>query len=196
MDDQPDRDLVSIIDVAQRLGVFKQTVFKAIKRLGITASKVRDSSRRNQLSSFITTEEEQRVVTELANADSEAESAVLIDSRFDDQGFFYIIQLEPKHDPGRLKLGFSISIAERLRAHRCSAPFAAVVKSWPARRVWERAAIDCVSAGSEQLHTEVFRLAQIETAVERAERFFALMPTVGDSEDAPLEPDPSGGVVT
>ncbi len=68
MDDQPDRDLVSIIDVAQRLGVFKQTVFKAIKRLGITASKVRDSSRRNQLSSFITTEEEQRVVTELANA--------------------------------------------------------------------------------------------------------------------------------
>ena len=68
MDDLPDRDLVSIIDVAQRLGVFKQTVFKAIKRLGITASKVRDSSRRNQLSSFITTEEEQRVVTELANA--------------------------------------------------------------------------------------------------------------------------------
>lgn len=174
---------VSIIDIAERLGVFKQTVFKAAKRLGITPSKVRDSSRRNQLSSFITVDEEKRVLAELATAGAEVETRERLDLRSDDLGFFYIIQLEPEHDPGRIKLGFSISVAERLRAHRCSAPFATVVKSWPARRTWERAAIDCVSDGGEQLHTEVFRVDRIDTAVERGEGFFALMPMLGDSDD-------------
>jgi hypothetical protein len=91
---------------------------------------------------------------------------------------FYLIQLEPDFDPGRFKIGFAASLPERLRHLRCSAPFAAVLKTWPCRRLWEKTAIDCVSAGCERLHTEVFRTASLDEVVGRCDGFFAIMPPV------------------
>jgi hypothetical protein len=95
-----------------------------------------------------------------------------------EEGVFYVVQLEPELDPGRFKVGFAASMPERLRQLRCSAPFARVVRSWPCRRLWERTAIDCASAGCERLHTEVFRAASLDPIVARCERFFAVMPPV------------------
>lgn len=45
-------------------------------------------------------------------------------SAANDVGFFYLIQLEPEHDSGRFKLGFTMDLDGRLQKHRCSAPFA------------------------------------------------------------------------
>jgi hypothetical protein len=84
--------------------------------------------------------------------------------------------LEPDHDPGRFKVGIADNFPERLRQHRCSAPLLKVVKTWPCKRLWEKTAIDCVTEGCEKLHTEVFRTQSIELVVERANRFFELMP--------------------
>jgi len=176
-----EKNLISVIDLAGQLGVYKQTVFKAIKRLGIKTLKRQQPSRRNQRVSFVTIDDQRRLIEVIGSADSQADSSAAF-SGSDDLGFFYIIQLEPEHDPGRLKLGFSISVTERLRQHRCSAPFATVIKTWPCRRTWERAAIDCVSANSERLHTEVFRLANIDLAADRAEKFFAIMPIIHDTD--------------
>lgn len=96
---------------------------------------------------------------------------------------FYLVQLEPEHDPGRIKVGFTTDIDGRLRKHRCSAPFAQCLKTWPCQRIWERTVIDCVTTGLEKLHTEVFRTQSIESVIAKAEQFFAIMPRVTCSID-------------
>ena len=95
-----------------------------------------------------------------------------------DRGVFYLIQLEQEHDPGRFKVGFASNMMERLRTHRCSAPFATVVETWPCHTLWERTAIVCVTQNCQQIHTEVFRAADIAQVKELCDRFFELMPLI------------------
>ncbi len=170
---------IALPDLADELQCHKQTLFKIAKRLGITFIKRRDPDRRNQLVATVTNEDALRIRAELLlrtrigdvqNGDGELLVA--------DTGVFYLIQLEPSHDPGRIKLGFTTDIDGRLRKHRCSAPFAQSLKTWPCRRHWERAAIDCVTFGLEQLHTEIFRAGSIEEVATRGDSFFAIMPIV------------------
>ena len=113
----------------------------------------------------------------------------------DDVGFFYVIQLEPAHDPGRFKVGFTMDLEGRLQKHRCSVPFATYLNTWPCKRVWERAAIDCVTEACERLHTEVYRTNSLEQLRIRAEEFFSLMPKLHDDvadEQAPETADDAG----
>jgi hypothetical protein len=42
--------------------------------------------------------------------------------------------------------------------------------------LWERTAIDSVTEGCKQLHTEVLRTQSIEPVLQRCEQFFSLMP--------------------
>ena len=65
----------------------------------------------------------------------------------DDVGFFYLIQLKPEHDSGSFKVGFMTDPHGRLQKRHCSTPYAHYVASWSCRRVWERAAIDCITTG-------------------------------------------------
>jgi hypothetical protein len=87
-----------------------------------------------------------------------------------------------------LKVGFTMDLDGRLQKHRCAAPFAQYLKSWPCKRVWARAAIDCVTNGCERLHTEVFRAASLEQMATRAQTFFSIMPRLeldaGDEQDS------------
>ena len=101
-----------------------------------------------------------------------------------DIGVFYLLCLEPEHDPHRFKVGFASNLNERLRHHRCAAPYTQVVKTWPCRRLWEKTAIECVTNGCERLHTEVFRAASLKSVEEKCNNFFALMPNLvgGQSE--------------
>lgn len=190
---------VAIVDLADELQVRKQWLFKIAKRLGVQASSRRELDRGNQM------------VATVAPTDAEAIRQVVMASRRSaqctvssmngttpievlggEEGFLYLVQLEPEQDRGRFKVGFTTDLDGRLRKHRCSAPFALYVKSWPCRRTWERAVIDCMTTGLEQLHTEVFRTASLEETVSRGDRFFSLMPPVSgvpdaDDEDATSE---------
>lgn len=177
-------NLISVIDVANHHGKHKQTVFKVLSRLGIETSKRRNSSNRNQLVSYITQEEFRLVGAELSIAVKRQQPGGEEDDFVSAEvGFFYLVQLEPTLDACRFKVGFATNMPERLRALRCSAPYASVVKKWPCRRLWERTAIDCVTTGCEQLHTEVFRGTLLNEVVDRCEQFFSLMPTVADSSN-------------
>jgi hypothetical protein len=98
------------------------------------------------------------------------------DAAIAEQGVFYLLQLEPDHDPGRFKVGFATSLPERLRTLKCSAPFIAVLATWPCKNLWEKTAIDCVTQGCERLYTEVFRTDSIDVVRQKCERFFELMP--------------------
>jgi len=174
-------DLIAVRDVAAQHGKRKQTVFKILKRLGIETTKQRSAAGGNQVVAYITQDEFRLVRDELVSIVSENESedgeGDVTDAGAED-GVFYLIQLEPVLDPTRFKVGFAASLSERLRHLRCSAPFAVVIRSWPCRRLWEKTAIDCVAAGCERLHTEVFRVASLDEVVVKCEQFFAVMPVV------------------
>lgn len=174
-------DLISVIDVARQTGRRKASIFKVLKRLSIEPTKMRSSASRGQLISYITIEEFRQVLSEMESpenldieADEENESVPEI--LLTEQGFFYLLMLEPDHDPGRFKVGFTVNLSERLRALRCSAPFVKAIHTWPCKRLWEKTAIECVTEGCSRLHTEVFRAQSLESIKEKCEKFFELMP--------------------
>lgn len=170
---------ISLSELADELQCHKQTLFKLVKRLGIIPTKHRDPDRGNQLVSVITAEEALSVRREiLSRGNSATEAGVDEEISVAETGRFYLIQLEPEHDPGRIKLGFTTDTDERLRKHRCAAPFAKYVRTWPCKPLWERTAMDCITDGLERLHTEVFRAPDLELVLHRASSFFALMPAV------------------
>lgn len=173
-------ELISVIDIARQIGKPKQGIFKKLKSLGIETQKLRGSNSRGQLISYITKEE-----FKILRQEINISSASVLDganSSEIDSGVFYLIQLEPEHDPGRFKVGFTSNMAERLRSHRCSAPFSTVLKTWACRSLWEKTAIDCVSANCERLHTEVFRAESIDEVIAKCDRFFELMPSLQSEE--------------
>jgi hypothetical protein len=175
-------ELISIHDVARQHGKRKQSVFKILRRLQITPTKQRSAAGRNQLVSYVTKDEHQRISRELVplGIAADGEDGVAEALLPTEAGVFYLIQLEPELDPARFKLGFATTLAERLRHLRCSAPFAIVLKSWPCRLLWEKTAIESIAAGCEQLHTEVFRAVSMEEVIARCDRFFAMMPSLKD----------------
>ncbi|OPY80312.1 MAG: hypothetical protein A4E70_01797 [Syntrophus sp. PtaU1.Bin005] len=170
---------ISVIDAANKLGMRKQSLFKIIKRLGVNTSKERNSSHKGQAITYITEADFDLIASQIhtqGKKDSEEPST----SSQIDRGVFYLIELEPAHDPGRFKVGFASNMPERLRQHRCSAPFAIVIATWPCHILWEKTAIACVTQKCEKLHTEVFRAKDIAGVKEKCDQFFSLMPALNE----------------
>lgn len=163
--------LVSIREIADDYGKRPQSIHKIVNRLGINVVKVKSDKSRGQVASHITTDDYEDLKGHLKGSDSLGANTLT-----DDSSVFYIIQLEPKLDPGRVKVGFTTDISERIKSHRTSAPFSKIVRTWPCKLLWERTAIECVTHNCEQLHTEIFRTADINELINRAESFFELMP--------------------
>jgi len=174
---------ISVIDLASQHGMRKQTIFKILKRLGIeTRKRLGDSNtNRGQAIAYITNEEARRLADEIqsgraSKGSTHEDYASTSEAILAEQGVFYLLQLEPDHDPERFKVGFATSLPERLRSLRCSAPFTKVLATWPCKRLWEKTAIECVTEGCQRLHTEVFRTQSINAVRAKCERFFELMP--------------------
>ncbi|QDT35737.1 hypothetical protein Pan189_00900 [Stratiformator vulcanicus] len=186
-------DQISVIDAAHAVGYGKQAVFKILRRLGIETFKEQSANHNGQAIAYISMDDFQTLQTDVASRQTAGADESDDDGTTPgiDYGVFYLIQLEPEHDPGRFKVGFATNINDRLRSHKCSAPFATVLKTWPCKRLWERTAIDCATFCCDQLHTEVFRTDDMATVIDRCDQFFALMPNLvdgaglsGTSEDA------------
>ena len=168
-------ETISVIDVAKNLGKQKAYIFKILGRLAIETVKQRNSAAKGQKIAYITIEDYDRIKEYLVETGNNPDVST---PQSDIGGVFYLIQLEPEHDPGRLKLGFATNIGERLRSHKTSAPFSKVLKTWPCKSLWEKTAIECASQGCVQLHTEVFRTESIDEVTSRCEQFFKLMPAL------------------
>ncbi len=166
---------ISVIDAAARLGMSKQTLFKLIGRLGIGTYKAKSSANKGQAIAYISNEDFDLLAAQTVRG--KARDAGQPDSKQGERGVFYLIELEPGHDPGRYKVGFASNMDERLRQHHCSAPFASIVATWPCQALWEKTAIDCVTQGCVKLHTEVFRTSDIAAVRTRCNQFFSLMPS-------------------
>jgi hypothetical protein len=179
------KEPISVIDAAKQLGQYKQTILKIIKKLNIATIKQRHSEHRGQAISYITPEDLTRLATYFSNNKKSLDEVAIDHSNeidLSDTGVFYLIQLEPNHDPGRFKVGFATIIDERLRKHLCSAPFSTVIGTWPCRRLWEQTAIDYVTADCEKIHTEVFKTNTIESVKIKCEQFFSLMRNNGKNK--------------
>ena len=169
---------ISVIEAAKRLGKHRKSLPRILKRLGITPSSERRSEHGGQATAFITLDDFEM----LSQYVSDGECCVASENGRDtsspspDQGFFYVIQLEPELDPGRFKVGFAVNLPDRLRVFQCAAPFATLIATWPFHRSWEKTAIDSVTPGSENLHTEVFRTFSLDSIIKRCSEFFSLMP--------------------
>lgn len=181
-------NLISVKEFAETNGLVRQTVFKVIKRLGIEPEKSRGGrENRGQVISYITERDAKLVLEEFAASRSstngvEGEESSMPEAALYDIGVFYLLRLEPEHDPNRFKVGFASNLNERIRQHRCSAPYIEVVKTWPCRRLWEKTAIECVTDGCEKLHTEVFRTKSLESVEEKCSQLFELMPKLVGGE--------------
>jgi hypothetical protein len=172
---------LAVIELAEELQIRKQTIFKVAKRLGIQTNWRKESARGGQRIATVSQAEATLIRNELRRTRSSTtddQNVSLPALLSDEVGVFYIIQLEPNHDSGRFKVGFTTDLDDRIRKHRCSTPFAQCLKNWPCRRRWERAAIDCVTNGCERLHTEVFRTTSINDVIGRSNEFFQLMPAL------------------
>ena len=183
---------IAVAELADELGTYKQTIFKIAKRLAIQPVKRREPTRGNQLIALVSEADAAAIRVAFAEGRSGVQGTSEIVEFAPDEGWFYLIQLEPEHDPGRFKVGFTTDLDGRLRHHRCSAPFAVYKKTWPCRRSWERTAIDCMTIGHEQLHTEVFRGSSLDEVAARGDQFFMVMPAVrvlseADDESVPTD---------
>lgn len=169
---------ISVTDAAARLGKNKQHIFKVLNRLGIDRRLEKSEGARGQRIAYISPAEFETLREYFQNPTGDTELV----QQSSTSGVFYLIQLEPEHDPGRFKLGFASNIEERLRAHRTAAPLSKLVKVWPCKLLWEKTAIESISRGCERLYTEVFRWDPIDEILERCESFFALMPAIQEAE--------------
>jgi hypothetical protein len=168
-------ELISVFQIASEIGKRKQHIFKILDRLGIERKLEKSTTARGQRIAFVTKTDYQRVKEYFSGIEG-GTSESIVDS--DTGGVFYLIQLEPEHDPGRFKLGFATNIEERLRSHKTAAPLSKVIKTWPCKLLWEKTAIECAAQDCERLHTEVFRSESIEKVQLRCDQFFALMPKI------------------
>jgi len=177
-------NLISVIAAAAELGKRRQTIHKIVNRLKIEKKLRRDPSKGNQKVTYITQADFARVRSELDRKASRSEDAGSEngDLNSPDEGVFYLAQLEPDFDPGRFKVGHADYMPERLATHRCSAPSTTVLKTWPCKKKWEKTAMDAVTVGCEQLHTEVFRTDSLEEVAARCDKFFAMMPELDNGE--------------
>jgi hypothetical protein len=166
-------ELISVPEIAALHSRHKSAIHKVIGRLGIATHLIKREESRGQKVAYIS-RSDYELLLEALNDSVDAEADGVLQNTI--PGSFYIVQLEPMLDVGRIKVGFATDLDERMRSHRTAAPFVKLVGKWPCKLLWEKTAIDCITAGCEKLHTEVFRAPDLDAVVETADAFFQLMP--------------------
>ncbi len=164
---------VTLKNLAQELGLDRSNMRKYVLSKGIAPVKIRTPESRGQLTLALT-QEEAETIRELRETEGFVGCGV---PATNGAGFFYVIQVIPDVAPHRIKLGFASNVANRLQAHRTSAPTAEIVKCWSCTRSWEQAAIaSATQTGCQLVGGEVFDCTDIEALVARCDAFFAIMP--------------------
>ena len=112
-----EEERVAIVDFADELQVRKQTIFKVIKRLGIRPTQRREPTRGNQKVATINHVEATAIRDELTRVHAHKRKVIGVEPEsapdsycVDEVGLFYLIWLEPDHDPGRFKVGFTTDL--------------------------------------------------------------------------------------
>ena len=166
-------------DLANELGIDKSNLRKYIleKVSEVEFIKVRTPETRGQVTLALTIEDAEIVRQTRESAGFTTDKLPVIKNG---SGVFYVIQVIPELDPGRVKLGFASGINARLQAHRTVAPTAKIIKTWDCKRTWESAALaSATREGCELIASEIFKCDSLDGLIERIDMFFEQMPDIG-----------------
>lgn len=165
-------ETVLIKTVAEELGIVKDYALRLAKRNGFEIH----YGKRNAAS--ISKTDAEQLIRTYEPRRSPADSSTDERTAFDGFGYFYVIQLVPDELPDRIKLGYTANLDQRLADHRATNPTLTLIQSWPCKRTWEHAALASVTrVECEHIGGEVYS-GDIQGFIERANAFFAVMPTV------------------
>jgi hypothetical protein len=166
-------DFVSIKEISQQLGMDRSNTRKYVLKLGYEFHRRRTADSANQLTLCLTRDEASEVLSRRSEQGFISPTVVIAS----EVGVFYVIQLVPDLDPGRVKLGFAESLEQRLAQHRTAAPTARVLKAWPCKRSWELTVIDALTTiNCKLILNEVFECDDLNALVERGNQLFSLLP--------------------
>ncbi len=166
-------DYVTLEQVAHDMGLDKSNARKYILKKGFTFLQLRTKEASGQMVNALTIEDAE-AVKETRRREGFTYDTVVTENG---KGYFYVIQLVPELSAARIKVGYASDIQQRLAAHRTASPTAELVKHWPCKVVWERAAIDSLTRiGCNLIANEVYNCTDIPALTERGDGFFAIMP--------------------
>ncbi|SRR6266487_824354 len=166
---------VLLSTLAQEWGIDRSTARKYALRRGFDFARVRGEDRTHQAVLALKIEEAE-LLREVRSQEGYSGNVHPIENGI---GVFYVVQIMPDADSTRLKLGYASDATRRLASYRTLSPEARIVRTWPCRSTWERAAIDSLTAENCILiGGEVYGCADIENLLARGDAFFACMPTL------------------
>jgi hypothetical protein len=88
-------------------------------------------------------------------------------------GFFYVVQLVPDLDPGRIKLGWASHVNNRVDGYRTACPDMEVLGYWVCNQADELAAIKYISSvATRRVSREVFDFVDPQDTIDRAMEHF------------------------
>ncbi len=170
-------DYVTLEQIAHDMGLDRSNTRKYILKKGFTFLQVRTKEARGQMVNALTVEDAE-AVKETRRKEGFTYNTIIAENG---KGYFYVIQLVPELSAARIKVGYASDIQQRLAAHRTASPTAELVKHWPCKITWERAAIDSLTRmGCRLIANEVYDCSDISTLVELGDSFFAIMPKMGE----------------
>ena len=172
-------EYVLLSTLAQEWGIDRSNVRKYVKRHGYDFMRVRGDDRTHQAVLALKVEDAELVREARQREGYSAQNGDGSRPVENGVGVLYLVQIMPDADPTRIKLGYASDASRRLASYRTVSPTATIVKTWPCRTSWERAAIDSLTAEHCTLiGGEVYVCMNIEGLLQRGNAFFACMPTL------------------
>jgi len=169
---------ITLKALADEIGMDRSHLRRFVSRMGISPLRERIPGAKGSPLLAVTDEEAEQI------REARREAGFWVGGRAtpvrDGHGHFYTVELDPEARPGRLKLGFTNSVRARLADHRTAAPHAVLLRSWPCKRSWEPAAIDALSLAGERVTDEIYDMSNVDEVVNRGDRFFSMLPSLGD----------------
>jgi hypothetical protein len=168
--------LVYLTHLAAELGYTKAAFHRVVRRAGIEPRQVPSDFSRGQRTLAITAEEADRLRATGRGSKLGTTERV---SRDPDEGVFYALVLDAIR-PGRVKLGFTSDLEQRLANYRTSSPEVQVLFAIPCRRGWEATTMAALTNVDEcrQVGQEVFDYANLDVLADRACSWFAMLPEI------------------
>lgn len=175
--------LVYLKHLAVELGYTKAAFHRVVRRSGIEPRRVHSDFSREQRTLTITAAEADRVRASTRERDA---SVLEYQTTHPDDGVFYAVVVDPIR-PGRVILGFTSDLEQRLSSYRTSSPEEQVPFTIPCRRGWEATTIAALTnvEGCSQRGQEVFDYSDSDALGERARNWFALLPQVNVVQTEP-----------
>ena len=168
-------ELVRLSEIAKRLGIDISTARRVLSRFAADLGLAPVTGKQNVI--FLSTEDAERLVSFYESRATRSAISPPTDSvAYQRFGYFYLIQLVPEALPLRVEISYTDNLDARIAEHRCVAPTARLVKSWPCKRSWDYAAMDSITrTGCHLVLNEVYE-GDLQGFIDRADGFFAQMP--------------------